>query len=115
MNMPVPGTVMGLAWAVRFKGEYTYIYESEWVYEMAGHGDGEPAEAVELVADPEGDYLGWLSVREGNSVPVMVKLRSLFSMQFTYGVQAEVDAGRGLAVGLTLRPACMSSGGPSPL
>lgn len=108
--MPVPGTLMGLAWAVRFKGEYTYIYESEWAYEAACHDADEPAEIVELVADPEGDFLGWLDVEEGNSVPVLVQHRKVFPIQFTYGVQAEVDAGRGIAVGLTLRPAVPEEG-----
>ena len=101
---PAPGTVLGLAWAVSVGGEYTYIYESEWTYGMAGHGKDEPAETVELVADPEGGYLGWLDTEEGNATPILVRHREFFPMQFPYGVRAEVDAGKGIAVALALRP-----------
>lgn len=101
---PAPGTVLGLAWAVSVDGEYTYIYESRWTYDMARHDADEPAEAVELVADPGGDYLGWLDTEEGNETPIYVQHRQVFSIQFPYGVQPEVDAGRGIAVALTLRP-----------
>lgn len=85
--------------------------DGEWI--MVGdprtlriHGCANPPE-VEVIEDPEGDYLGWLDERPGHprntGEPEMILHKKLFNIQFAYGYQAEEEAGRGRAIPLTIR------------
>jgi hypothetical protein len=77
-----------------------------WYVRLYGH---EPV-AVELTEDPEGIYYGWIEA-EGSErdsrfkgVPEMIQPHEgMFSMQFAYGPQAEVDRGRGEIVRMSCR------------
>jgi hypothetical protein len=70
------------------------------------HGCAEPV-PVEVIQSPNGNYLGWLDDREGSprntGVPEMITHKSLFNVNFAYGYQAEVDAGRGRAIPLVIK------------
>lgn len=57
---------------------------------------------VDVVEDPDGEYLGW--VRTGETELKMVQQTKIFPIQFAYGVKAEVDAGAGEAVQVTIIP-----------
>lgn len=77
--------------------EFFYFGDREWV-EMCYGGD---VQAVELVEDPEGQYWGWLPVDDDE--PTMVQPHyGMFSMQFAYGPDAEVDRGNGQIVRLSV-------------
>jgi len=56
--------------------------------------------AVTAVEDPEGEYRGWIDT--GSTALVLVQPQWLFSMQFPYGPEAEVDAGKGEIVRLRI-------------
>lgn len=62
------------------------------------HGLEYPLVAVTLTEDPEGQYLGWIP--KDKDEPTMIQPKKLFNMQFPYGVQAEITAGRGKAIRL---------------
>jgi hypothetical protein len=70
------------------------------------HGCADPV-PVEVILDPDGNYLGWLEETPGNprnnGVPEMILYKKLFNMQFPYGYQAAEAAGRGRAIPLTVR------------
>jgi hypothetical protein len=70
------------------------------------HGCANPV-PVEVILDPEGDYLGWLEETPGsprnNCVPEMITHKRLFNINFAFGYQAEEDAGRGRAIPLTIK------------
>jgi hypothetical protein len=53
---------------------------------------------VRVIEDPEGDYMGW--VRTGSDQIDMVLRSKIFDIQFPYGHQAEMEAGKGEAVRL---------------
>ena len=53
-----------------------------------------------VTEDPAGNYLGWLD--NDNPDLAMVQWHTLFNMQFAYGAQAEVDAGRGTIIRLSV-------------
>jgi hypothetical protein len=55
---------------------------------------------VLVTMDDEGDYLGWIEA--GKSEPDLIQHRKIFNIQFPYGYQAEVEAGRGEVVGLRI-------------
>jgi len=57
---------------------------------------------IELTAteDANGGYLGWL--REGRDQIALVQREQLFEMQFPYGSKAEVEAGQGEIVRISL-------------
>lgn len=101
---PAPGTVLGTAYAVLEDGEWYDIHESEWMFGL--YRPGEVPTEVDLVADPEGPFLGWVdSTAKDLPQPVMIQPKDFFGMQFPYGYQAEEEAGRGRAVRLSVRPA----------
>lgn len=71
-------------------------------------------EAVQVLVseDPDGPYWGWLRFaseangrawRPADEAPVMIQRHEgVFSMQFTYGPEAEVKAGKGRIVHLKI-------------
>lgn len=69
------------------------------------HGSSPPV-PITVTEDAEGDYLGWLDAREGDprntGVPEMIQRKEIFSLQFTYGYEAEEQAGRGRAIRLRI-------------
>lgn len=84
--------------------------DGEWI--MVGdprtlrmHGCAEPV-PVEVIEDPEGNYLGWLDAREGHprntGIPEMIMHKKIFNIQFAYGYQPEEQAGRGRAIPLRI-------------
>lgn len=71
--------------------------------EMYGH---DPV-AVTVTEDPDGPYFGWLraatSWSEAVTEPSMIQQHEgIFGMQFPYGYEAEVKAGRGRVVKLSI-------------
>ena len=63
----------------------------------------EPVEVL-VRLDDDGDYWGWM--QNGGEYPEFIfHVRMAFEMCFTYGPQAEVDAGRGRIVRLAVMPA----------
>lgn len=76
-------------------------------YVMA-YGHAEPVQVV-VSEEPEGTYYGWIDARRaaaGDDTPAMIQQFSgLFAMQFTYGPEAEVNAGRGRIVRLAVKEA----------
>lgn len=63
-----------------------------------------PIVEVTVAEGEDGPYYGWVDTDE--QVPTMIHAhRILFSMCFPYGVQAEVDAGKGRVVRLTVEEA----------
>lgn len=78
-------------------GDYWTGVGSEW-YARAHGGTATP---VLVTEDPDGDYLGWVDAKdeaEGDDRPGLICIKEIFSIQFTYGVKAEVDRGRGRVV-----------------
>lgn len=69
-------------------------FGSDWY--VRAHGF--TPQAVTLVEDPDGDYRGWIGT--GETDPEVVLYGKIFDIQFPYGAQAEVDAGRGRVVRL---------------
>lgn len=77
--------------------------------EMYGHTEIVP---VTLTEDPDGPYYGWMGSEsivagkvwsEADTEPQMIQqFEGLFAMQFTYGVEAEVKAGKGRVVRLSV-------------
>lgn len=53
---------------------------------------------VRLIEDPEGDLLGWIYT--GKNTVDMVQRKHIFPVQFVYGVEEEVKAGKGEVVTL---------------
>lgn len=100
-----------------FAGRPTRVIEGR---EFLNFGDrryvemhGRTPVEVELTEDPEGDYLGWIRTpdpnlpRRNEGVPTMIQPHpSLFRMQFPYGPDAEVEAGRGEIVRMTCKQIC---------
>jgi hypothetical protein len=60
----------------------------------------QPVLAVTITEDPDGEYRGWLYT--GTDQITLVQHEKWFSMQFTYGVAAEVDRGRGVIVPVSI-------------
>jgi hypothetical protein len=91
-----------LMWAVRKERGYTNPGHRRTASAYAQ--PGEPVEQVIVTETEDGSYYGWL--RTGESVPTMIyDHRIPFNMCFPYGVQAEVKAGNGRVVRLTVKPA----------
>lgn len=64
---------------------------------------GTPTEqvlAITLREDEKGEYLGWL--RTGEEVPSLIQLAYVFPIQFTNGVQEEINKGKGQVVKLAV-------------
>ncbi|MDO8944027.1 MAG: hypothetical protein Q7U75_12640 [Desulfobacterales bacterium] len=104
--MPAPGTPFGTYYCKsnESRDNFWSICESMFTWHLCGYRDDE-AVPVELVADPGGEYLGWLDAggRHGGRV-CMVQHRKVFNIQFPYGYEAAEERGEGLAVGLSVRP-----------
>jgi hypothetical protein len=63
------------------------------------HGGDEPTVAVRLIEDPDGEYHGWLET--GEDTPSMIwPSRAQLTMCFAYGIQVEIDKGRGVPIRL---------------
>lgn len=72
---------------------------------VEAHGVNAPIVEVDVVEVPDGDlaatHWGWM--RPDDTQPIMIYPREvLFRVCFPYGVQAEVDAGKGRVVRLTV-------------
>lgn len=64
------------------------------------HGCADPI-PVTVTEDAEGTHLGWIATEE--PAPRMILRREIFEIQFPYGSKAEVEAGRGRVVRLSIR------------
>jgi hypothetical protein len=63
------------------------------------HGGSEPTVPVRLTEDPDGAYHGWIET--GEDTPSMIwPSRAQLTMCFAYGVQVEIDKGRGVPIRL---------------
>ncbi len=87
------------------RGDYQH-FGVEWWVEL--HGLSQPVVEVEVsLADESAEdaYWGWVdAANEPGTRPEMIwRHRDIFGMQFTYGVQVEIKAGKGQAVALTVR------------
>lgn len=70
------------------------------------HGYREAPTPVVVTEDPDGDYMGWLdsqpSAGQDHTDPHMIQHHRIFNVQFPYGHEAEVQAGRGTALRLRI-------------
>ena len=90
-------------WAHRYDNGDLHNLGERWWVEI--HGLPDPIVAVDVAevadGDPAATHWGWVDT--GDATPEMIYPReSLFSMCFPYGVQAEVDAGKGRVVRLAV-------------
>lgn len=60
----------------------------------------QPVIPVTVAPDENGDYTGWIDT--GTTTPIHIARTRLFNMAFTYGHQAETDAGKGYAITLNI-------------
>lgn len=82
--------------------EFMEFGAEQWV-RMCYGGDVRP---VILTEDPDGMYWGWIDADDPDQEPTMVQPHEgMFSMQFPYGPQAEVNRGQGEIVRLRVDPA----------
>lgn len=85
-------------------GEFSGIHPHERITRLYG---GAPQPVI-VVVDPEGDYLGWIDAHSSSDdalpdgVPVMIEHKQIFSLQFPYGVKAEVEKRTGFVVPLRI-------------
>ena len=80
------------------KDKFWGICESAFTYKMS-YGD-EPT-PIELIVDPEGEYLGWLDSEGRHDARVyMVQHEKVFNIQFPYGYKLAEEKGEGIAVPL---------------
>lgn len=77
----------------------TYLHVETHRDIVAMYGDDEIV-ALTVTEDPDGTYLGWLPT--GDTDLVMVQWHTIFSMQFAYGPQAEVERGNGEVVRVSI-------------
>lgn len=99
--MPEPGRWR--MWAHRYDNGDLHNLGSRRYVEF--HGVPKPIVEVDVVEVAEGDsaatHWGW--IRAGETEPIMIYPREvLFRVCFPYGVQAEVDAGKGCVVRLAV-------------
>lgn len=90
-------------WAHRYDSGDLWNLGSRWYVEF----HGVPKSIVEVdvaeVADDDPAATHWGLMRAGETEPVMIYPREvLFRVCFPYGVQAEVDAGKGRVVRLAV-------------
>ena len=71
-------------------------------FSVRAHGCDAPKSVV-VTEDPDGTHLGWIDT--GETEPVMILRKEIFEIQFPYGSNAEVEAGRGRVVCLSVREA----------
>lgn len=107
VRRPEPGEVVGLGYGIRMStmdgGSYWNHVRPDRRGFALFHPDVEPVE-LECVADPEGDYKGWL---EDGRLSMILR-EPIFEIQFPYGSEAQEGQGRGVAVRLSIRPAAGS-------
>lgn len=58
---------------------------------------------VDVVEDPDGLYMGWVTTGEA-TVGLLQRRAALFGMQFAYGPEVEVEAGRGVIIRAHVSP-----------
>lgn len=61
-----------------------------------------PTVPVTVTIDPDGPYTGWIPT--GATTPIQIQRSHIFDVQFISGHQVEQDAGKGVAVPLTITP-----------
>lgn len=88
----------------RSQRHYQFEHFGDPQYVLA-YGHAEAVE-VEVVEDPDGAYWGWVDANprySPNGRPEMIwGWKAAFNMQFTFGPDAEVEAGRGQVVRLSV-------------
>lgn len=65
------------------------------------HSTTEPAVPVRVVEDPDGDHFGWIATGEHEPTMIHSHLMGL-RICMPYGIDAEVQAGRGRVVTLSI-------------
>ena len=84
-------------WAQDYGNDRWMSFGSKRYADM--HGGSEPTVAVRLTEDLDGAYHGWMET--GSDVPCMIWPSSVqLGMCFAYGMQVEVDKGRGVPIRL---------------
>jgi len=78
---------------------FNTITDWEEVLAMSGVPQAKRISA-RLIEDPEGDLRGW--VPTGKTMVEMVQHHRVFPIQFTYGVEAELERGNGEVVPLRI-------------
>ena len=76
--------------------EYADFFPHPGLVRMSGYDE---AHEVILVEDPTGDLLGWIDADDPDDI-TMIQHHMVFSVQFAYGVQPEIDRGYGEVVPL---------------
>jgi hypothetical protein len=90
------------------RGSYLNCGEKWWV-EI--HDLSLPIVKVRITENPEGKYYGWIDT--GETTPEMIQPHEwMFSMQFAYGPEIEVEKGKGRIVRLDVVE-CPEVGEPS--
>lgn len=79
------------------KSPFLTICDWEQVLDMSGVPESKRV-SIKLIEDQGGDLLGWIYA--GTENVVMVQHKRVFSIQFAYGVDAEIERGNGQAVAL---------------
>ncbi len=88
-------------YAQRWDEANCYFYFGDREYVQL-YGDEAPIVPVELTEDPEGSYYGWIET--GDDTPTMIQPHiHAFAIQFTYGIEAEIKAGKGQVVRLQVK------------
>lgn len=91
--------------------EYADFVNNARLVAMSGYPEAHP---VTLVEDPGGDLRGYIDLDETGQPQIhphtgivevhLVQHHRLFAMQFTYGLDAELERGRGQVVHLRAEP-----------
>lgn len=76
--------------------EYADFFPHPSLVKMSGH---EIVHEVTLVEDPTGELLGWIDADDPDDI-TMVQHHMIFSVQFPYGIQADIDRDYGEVVPL---------------
>lgn len=82
-------------------GLFQNVGKKRWVELFRAIGVTDPVVSVTVTEDSDGPYWGWLA--SGETTPTMIWRSKLqFEMQFPYGVEREVELGRGVVLHLTV-------------
>ncbi len=82
-------------------GKFRHVFSNEIQVKMCGR---EPIIPVEVTIDETGEYFGWLDFKDQKTKPCMIyDSLLLLDCCFPYGMKAEIDAGKGKMVKLTIR------------
>lgn len=82
-------------------GEHGFNHASPDKKWVEIHGLSEPVVPVEVYEDKEGTMLGWLD--KNDDYPTMIWHKKIFEICFPYGSAAEVAAGKGVVLQLSIR------------